>query len=147
MARPRAGDWLEDEVSHWKSQGVELVVSLLEREEVADLDLGNERGLCAAKGIEFRSLPIADRGIPDDASAVKKLARDVALSQRVVVVHCRIGIGRSSLVAAAILCASGLEPDIAFAAIQKARGVPVPDTAGQREWIERQRDHLALRQA
>lgn len=34
MARPRAGDWLEDEISGWRAQGVEIVVSLLEQEEV-----------------------------------------------------------------------------------------------------------------
>jgi hypothetical protein len=53
MARPRAGDWLEYEVDNWKSHGVELVVSLLERGEVDDLDLRDEAGLCRARGIEF----------------------------------------------------------------------------------------------
>ena len=30
-ARPRAGDWLDDEIDHWFSAGIGLVVSLLNR--------------------------------------------------------------------------------------------------------------------
>jgi len=29
MARPRAGDWLDDEISGWRVQGIDTVVSLL----------------------------------------------------------------------------------------------------------------------
>jgi hypothetical protein len=31
-ARPRAGDWLVDEVAAWRAAGIDLVVSLLEPE-------------------------------------------------------------------------------------------------------------------
>jgi hypothetical protein len=43
MPRPRAGDWLEDEVSSWQRAGVRTVVSLLEVQEIAELGLGDER--------------------------------------------------------------------------------------------------------
>lgn len=39
MPRPRAGDWLEDEAQSWRRQGLDVVVSLLEDNEVAELDL------------------------------------------------------------------------------------------------------------
>jgi hypothetical protein len=45
--------------------GVDLVISLLEREEVSDLGLQREAELCRASGIEFVSFPIPDRGVPD----------------------------------------------------------------------------------
>jgi protein-tyrosine phosphatase len=137
MARPRAGDWLADEVGNWDRHGVDRVVSLLEPAEVADLDLHAEASLCRARGIEFLSLPIADRGIPEDLPAVTSLAREIAASRATVAIHCRIGIGRSSMIAAAVLCASGMTPEAAFSAIELARGLPVPDTASQREWVVR----------
>lgn len=34
MARPRAGEWLEDEIAGWRAQSVDIVVSLLEPAEI-----------------------------------------------------------------------------------------------------------------
>ena len=31
-ARPRGGDWLDDELSGWRQAGIDVVVSLLENE-------------------------------------------------------------------------------------------------------------------
>ena len=45
VPRPRSGDWLNDEIAGWKAEGVDLVVSLLESEEVAELNLHSEAGL------------------------------------------------------------------------------------------------------
>src|SRR5215207_7452876 len=64
MARPRADDWLEVDITEWRTSGVDLVVSLLEREEVSELGLQREAELCRACGIEFVSFPIPDRGVP-----------------------------------------------------------------------------------
>jgi protein-tyrosine phosphatase len=61
---------------------------------------------------------------------------DAALeSGKNVAVHCRAGIGRSSIVVGSLLVAAGVEPEEAFRRIEKARGRPVPDTAEQREWV------------
>jgi hypothetical protein len=30
VPRPRAGDWLDDEIAAWRAEGIDLVVSLLE---------------------------------------------------------------------------------------------------------------------
>ncbi|MEW2490850.1 hypothetical protein [Streptomyces sp. NPDC048411] len=51
-----------------------------------------------------------------------------------VVTHCRAGIGRSSLLAAALLILNGVDPETAWNQIERARGLAVPDTAEQREW-------------
>jgi protein-tyrosine phosphatase len=58
---------------------------------------------------------------------------------KAVGVHCRAGIGRSSLIAAALLIQNGVSPETAFLTIQEARGCPVPDTVEQRNWVERYR--------
>src|SRR5215831_8400077 len=53
VPRPRSGDWLNDEIAGWKAEGVDLMVGLLESEEVAELDLHSEAGLCDKHAIEF----------------------------------------------------------------------------------------------
>jgi hypothetical protein len=60
MPRPRAGDWLADEITGWKTAGIDLVVSLLEPHEVAELGLHGEASLCEQHAIEFISFP----GVP-----------------------------------------------------------------------------------
>lgn len=145
MARPRAGDWLDDEISGWRVQGIDTVVSLLEPEEVSELGLQREAALCRALGIEFLSFPIPDRGIPESLRDAVGLAQWLTTrigEARVVAVHCRAGIGRSSLIAACTLVCSGIEPAMAFEAIGRARGVSVPDTEGQRDWVTAFRDFL-----
>src|SRR6187200_2687526 len=73
MPRPRGGDWLEDEIAAMARSGVTTIVSLLEPTEEVELDLIQERVLCTAAGIDFLSLPIADRSIPTDQCAATVL--------------------------------------------------------------------------
>jgi hypothetical protein len=143
MARPRAGDWLEDEISGWRTEGVDVVLSLLEQEEVNELGLQQEAGLCREQGMEFLSFPIPDRGVPESLREAVALARALAREidrGKAVAIHCRAGIGRSSLVAACALVCLGVDPAAAFEAIGEARGVSVPDTVGQRDWVTTFRD-------
>ena len=137
MARPRADDWLEVDVTEWRTSGIDLVVSLLEREEVSELGLQREAELCRACGIEFISFPIPDRGVPEiqQASDIARSIADGIASGRSVAVHCRAGIGRSSVIAACALICSGIEASEALTLIRAARGVIVPDTEEQRDWI------------
>ena len=137
MARPRSGDWLDSEIAAWKSDGVDIVLSLLEPEEVADLELAGQADLCRVHGIHFMSFPIIDRGVPEMAAAkalAARICRQCAEGKSVAI-HCRAGIGRSSLMAGAVLVLSGIEPAAAFAAIGRARGLEVPDTESQRDWL------------
>src|SRR5689334_14088527 len=102
-ARPRADDWLEAEVADWKREGVNVVVSLLEGTEVSELKLEREAELCQFHEIEFLSFPIPDRGVPGTAGGIVDLVRSIAeriVDGGAVVVHCRAGIGRSSIIAA-----------------------------------------------
>jgi protein-tyrosine phosphatase len=143
MARPRAGDWLEDEIAHWKHSGVGIVVSLLEREEIDDLGLGLETSLCEESGIEYISFPIPDRGLPNDTEARLRFAAGVLARKKPIAIHCRAGIGRSSIMAAAFLISSGVRAETALWAIAEARRLPIPDTDAQREWVlnlEQRRD-------
>jgi protein-tyrosine phosphatase len=99
--------------------------------------LQREAGLCRASGIEFVSFPIPDRGVPDVQQTLE-IARSIAgniAGGRSVAVHCRAGIGRSSMIAACAMICSGIEVAEALTLIRAARGVIVPDTEEQRDWI------------
>ncbi len=137
MARPRGGDWLIDEMRALRESGADVIVSMLTRSEVQELDLHGEADAAAAAGLRFIALPTPDRGLPD-SSRFRDLVADIAdelHADRHVVVHCRMGIGRASLVAAAVLVCEGVSPDDAWNAIAEARGLAVPDTAEQRTWL------------
>jgi protein-tyrosine phosphatase len=137
LSRPES-EWLADEAVAWREAGISTVVSLLEAHEQAELGLLQEAQHCRARGIEFVSFPIADRSVPasrqDVAALAHRLARAIETGS-IVGVHCRAGIGRSAIMAASILMALGHSADTALEMIAKARGVSVPDTSEQREWI------------
>ena len=110
----------------------------LEDEEAQQLDLPTERQAAESNGIQFISFPIPDRGLPGSTPDVLSLLSTImgALEQgRTVAVHCRQSIGRAGLIAAGVLVASGVTPDRALEAVTYARGVTVPETPEQREWI------------
>jgi protein-tyrosine phosphatase len=90
--------------------------------------------------IIYISYPIPDRGvlstISDAKSIIDALARYITEGKHVAV-HCRMGIGRSTMMAAATLVALGETPERAFAMIQEARGCEVPDTPEQLQWVKR----------
>jgi protein-tyrosine phosphatase len=145
MARPRAGDWLRDEIAGWAGDRIDTVVSLLQPDEVKELELGDEAAICLECGIELISFPIPDRGVPASLRDAIDLARQLAKrinEQKSIAVHCRAGIGRSAVVAACIMAVLGTEPEAALERISDARRLKVPDTDEQRRWVRRFRDAL-----
>ncbi|HEY1189828.1 MAG TPA: hypothetical protein VGE74_19420 [Gemmata sp.] len=138
MPRPRAGDWLEDEAASWRQQGLDTVVSLLEDAEIAELGLGAEPELCVRAGLRFVRFAIPDRGVPAHASAVSELVSDLVAELRAgrgVGIHCRIGVGRSASLAVCVLAALGVPAEAGWAAVQRSRGLAVPDTPAQKVWV------------
>ena len=138
LPRPRGGDWLRDETAAWREVGVDVVVSLLEPEEAAQLALKEEATAAEESGIAFRAFPIPDRGVPASKEAVAELATEVvdALEEgKAVAVHCRQGIGRSGLIAAGVLVVGGADVAKALRTISQSRGLEVPETEEQRQWL------------
>jgi len=138
-ARPRGGDWLDDEIKGWRASRVHTVISLLMPDEVDDLGLNEEAAHCKAEGIAFISFPIADRGVPRSREQAQKLLRSLekALAAgKSVVIHCRQGLGRSALIAAGLLVLGGTKPEEAFACLSASRGSSVPETREQQKWVE-----------
>jgi protein-tyrosine phosphatase len=130
---------LEDELRAWKRAGIKGIVSLLTPEEERDLELTSEARVARAQGLEFLTLPVEDRGVPDSEAQVRttvdKVNRFLSAGENVVV-HCRQGVGRTGLLAACLLISQGIAPDTAVAKLSAARGVLVPETPEQRHWID-----------
>lgn len=138
MARPSSD--LSAELTALRALGLGTLVCLLPPAEAAELGLADEASVARQVGLEFQVLPIADFGVPElDAGTLALLQQLAAtlLANRSVVIHCRMGIGRSSLVAASVLVVLGFTPAEAFARIAAARSCPVPETEAQRHWVER----------
>ena len=138
MAKPVSGEWIEDEFFGIAKAGIKQIVSLLEIHEEYEVGLQNERKLAEQNHMVFISFPIQDRGLPNSVSefskVTKKLYQEIAAGKNTVI-HCRAGIGRTGIVAAGVLLHYGFKPDEAFRHISAKRGVQVPDTDEQRNWI------------
>ncbi len=146
VPRPRGGDWLDDEVSGWREAGIDIVVSLLTPEEAVEFALEKEGEACKAHGIRFVSFPIPDQEIPLSKQAATVLLSDLEqalVEGKTVAVHCRQSVGRSALIAAALLVATGEKSSVAFEKVRQARGCKVPETAEQERWVADYASELA----
>jgi protein-tyrosine phosphatase len=147
LPRPRGADWLGDEAAAWRRAGLDVIVSTLIDEENAELALDEEARLVESTGLTWQSLPIPDRGIPDQTQPALALLHelDQLLAQaKNIGVHCRQGIGHSALIASSLLVLAGLTPEAAIDRVSQARAGPVPETLDQRRWIDSVAHHLQL---
>ena len=122
----------------YRAAGVERVVSMLTEDEARQLQLEEEARYCRDAGMAFETFGIADFGVPDVARFdpfLHALAARVAGRARVAV-HCRAGIGRSGLVVSGLLMALGQTAGVAVDQVSRARGVSVPETVEQRQFLD-----------
>ncbi len=140
MPAPSGGKYLAEELKFLQDEGVQVLVSLLPENQSKELELENESDLCKLNGIEFVLFPISDHDVPDSFSDAKfhimRIAGSLAQGKSVVI-HCWGGIGRSAMIAAAVLCMRGILPTQSFSLIQAARGEKVPETPQQENWVWR----------
>jgi len=138
MARPSLDENDPASVMNISRLGIKLVVSLLETNEARTLGLDAERELVKALGMDFVSFPIPDMGLPtsvEEFSSLSKMLLKQVNTGINTLVHCHAGIGRSGLMAAGILLHCDLDPKQAFAHVSKMRGVRVPETRQQEDWL------------
>jgi protein-tyrosine phosphatase len=142
---PPGGDQLPLAVRSLRDQGIETIVSLLRADESRILRLEAEGRLCREAGIEYRWLPVQDHSIPESMEEFRmvldRLHQDLREGKGVGA-HCYAGIGRSCTLMACLLCLEGLAPAEAFQRLSDARGLRVPDTWLQVQWVEHFADSL-----
>src|ERR1700740_92743 len=100
-----------------KRAGVDVLVSMLQLDEAAELGFSSAGELCEARGIVSRSFPIPDPEAPPSTASFSRFVEDLraeAHGGRSVAVHCRASIGRSSFLFAALLTAEGFATDDGF---------------------------------
>ena len=138
MARPSLEADAVASISNIARLGIQQVVSLLESNESRNLGLNAEREQVKAHGMGFISFPIPDMGLPSSveeyALLSEKLFNQVNAGVNTLI-HCHAGIGRSGLLVAGILLHCDMDPQQAFAYASRMRGVRVPETPAQEQWL------------
>ncbi|MCZ7644819.1 MAG: tyrosine-protein phosphatase [Planctomycetota bacterium] len=138
--RPCAIPSLDAEMRRLREAGVDVVASFLEPLEAARLGLDDEAGACARQGLLFHAFPISDHGVPDSLDETRAFAQELqkhVAQGRSVLVHCYAGIGRSALVSACVLLLLGVPLDAVLDRLERARGLRVPETAAQLDFLAR----------
>ncbi len=137
MPRLRDNGWLKSEVASLKAAGVTDVISMLTISEEVEVGLIFEGEFCEEMGLRFHRYSLPDRSVPVRADFDEFIASLLPVLKQggFIAIHCRAGIGRSTVLAAGFLCALGLTPREALARITQARGFDVPDTEEQLDFI------------
>ncbi len=119
-----------------KTKGTDsfVLISLLTDEEQYKLGLENEASVCQSLGIEFLRFPIADTDAPmwKRYLTFLDLINTYTYNFDKILIHCRAGIGRSSLVLLGLLVKNGAELQESINLVKKIRGFDVPQSSSQK---------------
>lgn len=115
------------------------LVCLLPAEELLALNLGQEQQVCNGLGIDHYHYPIQDFGVPQNRASFDALAREVSerlLRGELIAVHCKAGIGRTSMFCIRTLQTLGVALDGAITIVRQSRHKTVPETPAQLAWLQ-----------
>ena len=138
MACPTLDQDAPASIANISRLGIRQVVSLLQPSEARLLGLDNERLEVKAHSMGFVSFPIPDMGVPpsaDDYAQIVQMLFNQVCAGINTLVHCRAGIGRSGLLAAGVLLYTGMSVEEAFNYVSHMRGIRVPETMQQHDWL------------
>lgn len=144
--RDRGRDLAED-LQVLVQQRVARLLCLLTDDELGWAGVENIASVAGALGIVFKQYPIRDQGVPgsDDAKALVEWCLDACNAGDAVVVHCMGGLGRSGLIAACVLVATGAPADEAIDAVRRARGKRAIENREQERFVASFASELGLR--
>jgi protein-tyrosine phosphatase len=138
VLRPRGAEGLRADLELVREAGIDVLVSLLTADDNEDLGLTAEGKIAEQLGMKFISYPILDRCTPADLASFRELVadlRDQVRAGKRVGAHCRGCIGRATVLIASVMIALGWDASQALQKVERARGLPIPDTPEQLEWI------------
>lgn len=124
-------------VAQAKSEGVTFVLSMLSENEVGEFGLAAEGEWLGRRSISFTRYGVIDYGVPEKDSLHGMVAglRDEMGKGGHVHIHCAGGKGRAGTVASCVLIGDGVDPAEAVRRVSEARGVPVPETTKQLDFV------------
>ena len=117
----------------------DVLVSLLGDDELSELGIADLDDAVAVHGIEHHRLSVRDGGVPEPEQLPAVLAlidrlRDRLLAGRTVVLHCRVGQGRSGMLAALVIASLWALPAEAIARVRRAQPRAV-ETVPQEHYV------------
>ena len=122
--------------------GAAALVTLFEPHEFALLGVSEAGFLegAAAQGYDWHHLPITDMHAPDHRfergwETAGPALRGLLCAGRIVVFHCRAGLGRTGTIAARLLIEFGATPGDAIAQVRAARSYAI-ETSRQQVYLE-----------
>lgn len=109
--------------------GLDLVVCLTPRDELAELSPAYHQALARGEGLPFRWLhvPMRNFGLPEDTPGFRRNIQALADGVRAgdgVLLHCAAGLGRTGTAAACVLKALGLDAQEALQRVRDAGSNP-----------------------
>jgi ADP-ribosyl-[dinitrogen reductase] hydrolase len=130
---------LESDLKALRGWGANLIITLMERREFALLGVPDIDTRVAAHGMDWTHLPIPDQGVPQAAfdalwPTVRADIRARLDTGGSVILHCRGGLGRTGLVAALVLIATGIEANEAVRVVRNLRPRAI-ETAAQERYV------------
>ena len=137
MPHPQGGESLAEDIQNLKSQGIEILVSMLTHEEQLALKLENEQRACEDAGISFFNFPIKDE-VPNSISETLEFINSLdqhSNEETKIAFHCRGGVGRSSMMLSLLAAKKGVSPEESFKLISDQRGENAPESDVQKQWI------------
>lgn len=120
---PGRAEAYSDAAAEIERQRIDRVICLTDDDEVRQRSPAYARAI--EHGVPWKQVahPVPDFGIPEDAEAFQKVAGEVAEALRRgerILVHCAAGIGRTGLMAAAVLTHLGMSLSDAASAVRAA---------------------------
>ncbi len=125
-----------DAIVDWNASAV---LTLVERHELAQLQVPQLGDAVRERHIDWYHLPIADRGVPDATFEAAWVTVGEGLRARLrdgfdILVHCMGGLGRAGLVASRLLVELGWNREDAVREVRSARPGTI-ETDGQMEYV------------
>ncbi|BFM07095.1 hypothetical protein GCM10025791_48550 [Halioxenophilus aromaticivorans] len=130
---------LKQDLALLEAKGTAVLISLMETHEFALLGAEHLPAMMADSAMEWLHLPIEDMSTPSKDFDAKWLQnrpqiRKLLNQGKLIVIHCRGGLGRTGLFAARILVEAGLPPTEAVKQVRLARANAI-ETFGQEEYV------------